>query len=389
MLGALLSIALWLAALAVTREALRALRRATVPAPPPGAGCSSLSIVVAAHDEEARIGALVESVLAQDHPDLELIVVDDRSADATSEAARRAAQGDPRLHLIRVDERPAPWQGRLYAQAVGVQQATREWLLFLSADQRLESRELLRGLLAEYERRGVAAATALGPFVGARWWETWWFRPIADNPVFVGCIFRLQEARPDATWLIGALAMRRATHREVGGAAAAASCGAGVFDDWGWTRAFERHRMRTAMVYHPGLIDVSNWETAADGWDGLTRWAAGMLASRRGAWPAALAASAGVAACAIATASVASDMAALRVPSPGAFALAAAPVTVGIAYCRAHAQRAAWALLSTPVALATLAPLWSGAVALLRNRIRWRDEELRVVTGPPDDVSGA
>jgi len=208
-----LAVLVWAVVFAVTRAALRALRAETVRAPRAGEGGSSLSVIVAAHDEETRIGRLVESVLNQDHPDFELIVVDDRSSDRTLEAAREAAAGDSRARLMRLDERPAGWQGRLYAQSVGVLAARGEWLLFLSADQRLIDEDFLRSILAEYRRRGVRAASVIGPFPGRRWWQTWWYRPIADNPVLLGTILLLQRGRRESTWLIGALAMRRQTMR--------------------------------------------------------------------------------------------------------------------------------------------------------------------------------
>jgi len=187
-------------------------------------------------------------------------------------------------------------------------EARREWLLSLSADQRIVSPDFFRAILAEYERRDVVAASVLGPFVGQRWWQIWWFRPIAENPVLLGSIFLLQRLRSDATWLIGALAMRRETYKAVGGAAAAASYGAGVFDDWGWTRVFETRCLRTAMVYHSALEDISNWQSFADCWDGLSRWAAGILTCRKGAWLGALILTFLVSAFSIATVKVLVDL---------------------------------------------------------------------------------
>lgn len=59
----------------------------------------AITVVIAAHDEEARIAARVRDVLAQDYPGdlLHVIVVDDGSRDAT---ARMADIGDPRCRVI-------------------------------------------------------------------------------------------------------------------------------------------------------------------------------------------------------------------------------------------------------------------------------------------------
>jgi cellulose synthase/poly-beta-1,6-N-acetylglucosamine synthase-like glycosyltransferase len=42
-----------------------------------------VSVIVAARDEERNLGVALDSLLVQDYPDYEVIVVDDRSGDAT------------------------------------------------------------------------------------------------------------------------------------------------------------------------------------------------------------------------------------------------------------------------------------------------------------------
>ena len=97
-----------------------------------GAFLPTLSVVVAARDEAAAIASAVRSLLAQDYPGLEVIVVDDRSTDGTG-AALRAVQ-DPRLITIRVDALPEGWLGKNHALWRGAEVASGEWLLFTDAD---------------------------------------------------------------------------------------------------------------------------------------------------------------------------------------------------------------------------------------------------------------
>lgn len=93
-----------------------------------------LSVVVPARDEASAIGRAVESLLAQDYADLELIVVDDRSSDSTGEVVRELAAKDPRVEALRVDALPAGWLGKNHALWRGADRATGEWLLFTDAD---------------------------------------------------------------------------------------------------------------------------------------------------------------------------------------------------------------------------------------------------------------
>ena len=60
----------------------------TEPAPP---RWPSLSVCIPARDEEGRVGEAVRLALASDYPDLEVVVVDDRSRDNTGEEARATA----------------------------------------------------------------------------------------------------------------------------------------------------------------------------------------------------------------------------------------------------------------------------------------------------------
>ncbi|HEY7835127.1 MAG TPA: glycosyltransferase [Ktedonobacterales bacterium] len=96
-----------------------------------------VSIIVPARDEERNIRRCVESLLAQDYPRFEVIVVDDASRDATprllAEIARQHPRGD-RLRVIRVDDLPPGWAGKAHALHTGALAARGDWLLFTDAD---------------------------------------------------------------------------------------------------------------------------------------------------------------------------------------------------------------------------------------------------------------
>lgn len=105
-----------------------------LPAMPETPTLPRLSVVVPARDEGSTIGRAVGSLLAQDYPDLEIIVVDDRSSDATGEVLRELAAKDTRLLVLRVEELPAGWLGKNHALWRGADRASGEWLLFTDGD---------------------------------------------------------------------------------------------------------------------------------------------------------------------------------------------------------------------------------------------------------------
>src|SRR5438445_12685825 len=69
----------------------------TLPAFPGPVTLPRLSVVVPARDEGSTIGRALGSLLAQEYPDLEVIVVDDRSSDTTPDVLREIAARDGRL----------------------------------------------------------------------------------------------------------------------------------------------------------------------------------------------------------------------------------------------------------------------------------------------------
>lgn len=96
-----------------------------------------VALCIPARDEAAAVGEALDAWLAQDHPGLRILVVDDGSRDATPEilAARQAGAG-ARLKVLRNDALPPGWLGKNHALHLASAQpeADAEWLLFADAD---------------------------------------------------------------------------------------------------------------------------------------------------------------------------------------------------------------------------------------------------------------
>ena len=129
--------AIFLSWLLVAQEVMRGNRRlkrlATLAAPSPNVW-PRVSVVFAARNEGATIGAAVPTMLALDYPDLEVIAVDDRSEDDTGAQLDRLAAANPRLQVEHVRALPDSWIGKNHALHLGAARATGEWILFTDAD---------------------------------------------------------------------------------------------------------------------------------------------------------------------------------------------------------------------------------------------------------------
>jgi hypothetical protein len=102
--------------------------------PLPAGEAPSLSVVIAARNEQEKIAAALRSVLRQDYPGLEVIVVDDRSTDSTGTLLDELAVGEPRLRVVHLDALPHGWLGKNHALMRGAGLASGEWILFTDAD---------------------------------------------------------------------------------------------------------------------------------------------------------------------------------------------------------------------------------------------------------------
>ncbi|MGC2793251.1 MAG: glycosyltransferase family 2 protein [Candidatus Sulfotelmatobacter sp.] len=101
---------------------------ATLPAPTR----PSISVIIPARNEEACLGACLESLVKQSGVPLEIIVVDDHSTDRTREIA--LSFSNQQVRVIEAGPLPAGWTGKNNAVNAGSKAAAGDWLLFTDAD---------------------------------------------------------------------------------------------------------------------------------------------------------------------------------------------------------------------------------------------------------------
>src|ERR1700734_1866856 len=94
-----------------------------------------VSVIIPARNEQASLGACLDSLVAQTRVNLEnvnfeIIVVDDNSTDRT----REIAASFPKVRVIDAAPLPSGWTGKNNAVATGARQARGSWFLFTDAD---------------------------------------------------------------------------------------------------------------------------------------------------------------------------------------------------------------------------------------------------------------
>ncbi|MDF2788146.1 MAG: glycosyl transferase [Neobacillus sp.] len=105
-----------------------------------------LSVIVAARNEEYQIRDSILSQVAQTYPNVEWILVNDRSTDATGLLMDDLQKEDQRIKVIHIEVLPEGWLGKNNALYQGYLKASGKWLLFTDADVKFEKEAFAKAL---------------------------------------------------------------------------------------------------------------------------------------------------------------------------------------------------------------------------------------------------
>jgi chlorobactene glucosyltransferase len=93
-----------------------------------------ISVLIPARNEEKNIRRILNSMIRQDYPNLEILVLDDNSTDATSQIVEGFVKKDGRVKLIQGTPLPQGWKGKCFACHQLSKIAKGSYLVFTDAD---------------------------------------------------------------------------------------------------------------------------------------------------------------------------------------------------------------------------------------------------------------
>lgn len=142
-----------------------------IPALPRGAAAVpgvKVSVVVTACNEADTIGPALASLLSLSYRPLELIIVNDRSTDATGSIIEDLIADHDHARVVHNDVLPEGWLGKVHALHLGAAAASGDWLLFTDAD--VVYRDgVISDAVAHVESRGLDHFSLL-PTMKAKTW---------------------------------------------------------------------------------------------------------------------------------------------------------------------------------------------------------------------------
>lgn len=228
-----------------------------------------VSVLVPARNEERNIGACLESLMAQDYPRMEILVLDDDSSDATAALVEAMAERDGRIRLLRGKPLPLGWHGKAWACHQLAQAARGEWLLFADADTRHRPNSVSSALALAHARD--LDLLSLIPDMGLKgFWERVMMSVIPL--VFVGCVPHFAFTRTRWPVLAGAIGpfmlFRREIYERFGGHEAVRS---DIVEDVFIARWVKRVGGRIALADGVDTLRVDFYSGFRETWNGLSK----------------------------------------------------------------------------------------------------------------------
>ncbi|MBI3879394.1 MAG: glycosyltransferase [Verrucomicrobia bacterium] len=272
--------ALAAATLAVLLLNLATFRRLRGAGARPTGAAPRVSVLVPARNEELNIRACAESLLTQDYPNCQLIILDDQSTDATPGILKELAAQHPRLRVITGQTLPPGWLGKCWACQLLGEAADGDWLLFTDADTVHEPQSVSAALA--HAQRTDADLLSAWPFQETGSWSELLVVPIVMHVLLLSfaplaLIKRLHLHR------IGMacgqfMLWRRAAYRRIGGHECVRDW---VLEDVQLGRVVLRNRMRLELADATLLVRTRMYRSFPQLWEGFSK---NLFAVAGGTW---------------------------------------------------------------------------------------------------------
>jgi glycosyltransferase involved in cell wall biosynthesis len=162
-----------------------------------------VSVIVPARNEEKHIHRCLLSLLAQDYPNFEIIVIDDNSTDNTLKTIENIKKGTSKIHHMRVEKRqllsakdklkilsltdkPHGWAGKTWASEQGYLHSKGSILLFTDGDTYYGRKDVISLTLSYMQKQNLDVLTGI-PSIGKV--HDFWSRLILPLWTLVSILF--------------------------------------------------------------------------------------------------------------------------------------------------------------------------------------------------------
>jgi chlorobactene glucosyltransferase len=228
-----------------------------------------VSVLVPARNEERTIEGCVSTLVAQDYREIEVLVLDDHSDDATGAIVRSWEARDPRVRLLAGAPLPQGWVGKNYACHQLAEAARGDLLLFVDADM-LHTPHAIRRTVGELQLRD-AGLLSLIPHLQTR---SFWEKAVLPLLLFVTmCFLPVPLVSPTRSSRFAMasgqfMLFRREVYRAIGGHAAVRSA---IVEDVWLSRLVKLNHHRLVLLDGTAIAACRMYRSLREIWGGFSK----------------------------------------------------------------------------------------------------------------------
>lgn len=112
-----------------------------------------VSVIICAKNEAENLTTFLPSVIEQDYPDFEIVVINDASSDDTQEVLEGFQAKHSNIKIVNVENNEAFWGNKKYALTLGIKAASHEVLLFTDADCKPVSKQWIANMSGHFNKQ--------------------------------------------------------------------------------------------------------------------------------------------------------------------------------------------------------------------------------------------
>lgn len=114
-----------------------------------------ISVIIAARNERENLEKNLMSILEQDYPNFEVVVINDGSWDGTKDFLKELSLSHQKLKIVTVELNEKFQRGKKFALTMGIKAASHEHLLFTDADCKPVSNQWIMAMASQFKHSEV------------------------------------------------------------------------------------------------------------------------------------------------------------------------------------------------------------------------------------------